>query len=114
MLQQILHFGSKEILIKYVIRHYHMSQCKVHVTALQFMSMYMRICMSHRVLAEGQKCLITNKISISFPYIIKIIVIITDFILGNEAHITKYINYYYYIHLTAFFQDNLGKLAPER
>jgi len=22
--------------------------------------------------------------------------------------------YYYYIHLTAFFQDNLGKLAPER
>jgi len=23
-------------------------------------------------------------------------------------------NYYYYIHLTAFFQDNLGKPAPER
>jgi len=22
--------------------------------------------------------------------------------------------YYYYIHLTAFFQDNLGKTAPER
>jgi len=22
--------------------------------------------------------------------------------------------YYYYIHLTAFFQDNLGKPAPER
>jgi len=21
---------------------------------------------------------------------------------------------YYYVHLTAFFQDNLGKLAPER
>jgi len=23
-------------------------------------------------------------------------------------------DYYYYIHLTAFFQDNLGKPAPER
>jgi len=22
--------------------------------------------------------------------------------------------YYYYIHLTAFFQDNLGKTAPEK
>jgi len=22
--------------------------------------------------------------------------------------------YYYYVHLTAFFQDNLDKLAPER
>jgi len=25
-----------------------------------------------------------------------------------------YYNYYYYIRLTAFLQDNLGKLAPER
>ena len=25
-----------------------------------------------------------------------------------------YYYYYYYIHLTAFFQDNLGKPAPER
>jgi len=26
----------------------------------------------------------------------------------------KNINYYYYIHLTAFFQDNLGKPATEK
>jgi len=55
MLQQTLHFGSKEILIKYVIRHYHMLQCKVHVAAIQFISTYMRICMSHCLLVEGQR-----------------------------------------------------------
>jgi len=25
---------------------------------------------------------------------------------------TQSVHYYYYIHLTAFFQDKLGKLAP--
>ena len=30
------------------------------------------------------------------------------------THFYYYYYYYYYIRLMAFFQDNLGKLAPER
>jgi len=32
----------------------------------------------------------------------------------NSSTYYYYYYYYYYIHLTAFFQDNLGKPAPER
>jgi len=33
--------------------------------------------------------------------------------LMTQQHVLGYCYYYYYIRLTAFFQDSLGKLAPE-
>ena len=33
---------------------------------------------------------------------------------SSSAHYYYYYYYYDYIRLTAFFQDNLGKLEPER
>ena len=39
---------------------------------------------------------------------------LTQVHLENMEMMMERMNYYYYIRLTAFFQGNLGKLAPER
>jgi len=64
-----------------------------------------------------------EKKKISFCFRSKALVLLTTFLhlltlLLNMFTITSFTTtttyYYYYIHLTAFFQDNLGKPAPER
>ena len=40
--------------------------------------------------------------------------VVTDGMSTVFTHLSIYYYYYYYIRLTAFFQDNLGKSAPEK